>query len=129
MNNAKKRLPAILENEWFRGLVVALLMIGAALVLYGIYQFVDATIQIQNNASYQRESAGLTETPPASQAEAQMFMAADVEYRSLRIQRSNSFVYGGIGLAVVALGWLGFDFSRSQRRKRQSVMPSQSSAG
>jgi hypothetical protein len=129
MNYAKKRLPLILENEWFRGLVIAFLMIGGALVLYGVYQFVDATVQIQSNVSYQRESAGITETPPASQAEAQMLMAGDVQYRSLRIQRSNALVYGGVGLAVVALGWLGYDFARSQRRKRQSVMPSQSSAG
>ncbi len=128
MNYAKKRLPTILEHEWFRGMVVALLMIGSVLALYGIYQFVDASAQIQTNASYQREVAGI-ETPPANQTDAQMFMAADVEYRKLRIQRSNSMIYGGVGLAIMALGWLGYDFARTQRRKRQAVMPSQSSAG
>jgi hypothetical protein len=58
-----------------------------------------------------------------------MFMAAEVEYRTLRMQRSNSFVCGGVGLALAAVGWLGYDFARAQRRKRQIAMPSQSSVG
>lgn len=127
MDYAKKQFPLMLEHEWFRGLVVACLMIGAAFTLYGIYQYINANLQIQSNPAYQREISGI-ETPPQDQSEAQMFMAADVEYRRLRIQQSNSLVYGGIGLAVMALGWLGYDFSRTQRRKRQT-MPSQSSVG
>ncbi len=127
MDYAKKQFPLILENEWFRGFVVACLMIGAAFTLYGIYQYINANLQIQSNPAYQREISGI-ETPPQDQSEAQMFMASDVEYRRLRIQQSNSLVYGGIGLAVMALGWLGYDFSRTQRRKRQT-MPSQSSVG
>jgi hypothetical protein len=118
MNYAKSKLSLILENEWFRGIVVAFLMIGGALILYGIYQFVDATLQIQNNVAYQREVSGV-ETQTITEAEAQMFMMADREYRSLSIQRTNSFVSGGVGLSLMALGWLGYDFTRSQRRKRQ----------
>jgi hypothetical protein len=118
MNYAKKKLPLMLENEWFRGLVIAFLMIGAALILYGIYQFVDATVQIQNNIAYQREVNG-SDAQTITDAEAQMFLMADIQYRTLSIQRTNSLVYGGIGLSLMALGWLGYDISRSQRRKRQ----------
>jgi hypothetical protein len=118
-------LSSMLDKEWFRSLVVALIMIGVALMAYGIYQFVDASARIPNNASYQREAAG-TELQPQSQADARMMMASDVEYRTLRIQRSNALVYGGIGLAFIALGWLGYDFARSQRRKRRlATVPSQ----
>jgi hypothetical protein len=126
MKFAKTQLVLILEKEWFRGLVVALIMIGGALILYGVYQFVDASSRISNNVVYQREAAG---TEVQSPTDARMFMAAEVEYRSLRIQRSNSFSYGGVGLALMAAGWLGYDFARAHRRKRQLVMPSQSSVG
>lgn len=126
MNYAKKHFPLVLENEWFRGLIIACLMIGAALILYGIYQFVESTLQIQDNAAYQREVSG-AENQTLTDAEAQMFLTADIQYRNLSIQRTNSFVYGGLGLSLMALAWLGYDISRGQRRKRQ--ISSQSSVG
>jgi hypothetical protein len=112
-----------LDSDWFRGVVFALLIIGILAALMAALQFVDASLKIQNNASYQAKNR---ETPLElqSQSEAQMLIAADVELRRLGEQRSNALIIGGIGLVALALGWIGNDFLRSRRRKLNASLQS-----
>ncbi len=116
---------SFLDKDWFRGLVFAFIIIGVVAGLYAAQQFIDASLRIQNNASYQAKSS---ETPLElqSEAEAQMLMAADVEYRRLLTQRDNALIVGGVGLALLALGWIGNDFVRARRRKVNVPLQSES---
>lgn len=115
---------SFLDKDWFRGIVFALIIIGAVAGLFAAQQFIDVSMRIQNNASYLAKNS---ETPLElqSDAEAQMLMAADVEYRRLLLQRDNALIIGGAGLAILALGWIGNDFVRARRRKVNAPLQSE----
>jgi hypothetical protein len=124
-----QRLEAImrlsfLDKDWFRGIVFALIIIGVVAGLFAAQQFIDATLRMQNNASFIAKSS---DTPLAlqSEAEAQMLMAADVEFRRLQLQRDNALFLGGLGLTLLALGWIGSDFARARRRKLNAPLQSE----
>jgi len=112
-----------LNSDWFRGVIFALLIIGVLAALFAAAQFVDASLKMQNNASYQAKSS---ETPLElqSQAAAQVLIAADVELRRLLEQRNNALIVGGVGLVSLALGWIGNDLLRSRRRKLNASLQS-----
>jgi hypothetical protein len=109
-------MKSILGSDWFRGIVFALLIIGILAGLFAVIQFVDASLRIQNNASYIAKSKD-TPLEIKSEVEAQILMASDLEYRKLMEQRSNALIVGGGALVCLALGWIGNDFIRAQRRK------------
>lgn len=116
---------SFLDKDWFRGIVFAFIIIGVVAALFAAQQFIDASLRIQNNASYIAKSSD-TPLELQSQAEAQMLMAADVEYRRLLLQRDNALMIGGVGLVSLALGWIGNDFVRARRRKLNAPLPSES---
>lgn len=115
---------SFLDSDWVRGIVFALFIIGIGACVFAAQQYIDASLKIQENASYKAKTS---ETPLElqSQAEAQMLMAADVEYRRLLGQRDNAMIAGGLGLVAFSIGWLGNDVIRSRRR----VAAVQSDAG
>jgi hypothetical protein len=116
---------SFLDKDWFRGIVFALIIIGVVAGLFAAQQFIDATLRMQNNASFIAKSSD-TALELQSEAEAQMLMAADVEYRRLRLQRDNALFMGGLGLTLLALGWIGGDFTRARRRKLNAPFQSES---
>src|SRR5688572_15107217 len=116
---------SFLDKDWFRGIVFAFIIIGILAGLFAAQQFIDASLRIQNNTSYIAKSSE-TALELQSQAEAQMLMAADVEYRRLLLQRDNALIVGGLGLASLALGWIGNDFVRARRRKVNAPLQSES---
>jgi hypothetical protein len=115
---------SFLDKDWFRGIVFAFIIIGILAGLFAAQQFIDASLRIQNNASYIAKSSEAA-LELQSQAEAQMLMAADVEYRRLLLQRDNALIVGGLGLASLALGWIGNDFVRARRRKVNAPLQSE----
>jgi len=54
-----------------------------------------------------------------------MLMAADVEYRRLESQRDNALIVGGVGLALLAVGWIGSDFLRARCRRLNGSLRSE----
>ena len=56
-----------------------------------------------------------------SNAQAQGLMASDIERRRLVTEQYNMMVIGGIGLALLGFGWLGYDIMRGRRRKKDST--------
>ena len=55
-----------------------------------------------------------------SKSQAQGLMASDIARRRLEAEQYNMMVLGGVGLAVLGLGWLGYDIVRGRRRKAQT---------
>lgn len=117
----------ITGSDWFWGISFALLIVGALAVFYAVSVYIDASLKIEDNAAYRlRQQGGQLEVD--SVAQGQSIMVADLEYRRLKARRNDALIYGGAGLAVLALGWITFDLSRAQRRKIATGQP-QSAAG
>lgn len=105
----------MLDKDWVRGILIALIIIGIGLAAIAAQQFIDATIKLQDNTTYQKQISG-EEVSVESQTEAMMLLGEGVEFRRLNSQRDNALIIGGAGLVVLAVGWLGYDFVRSRRR-------------
>ncbi len=105
----------LLERVLFAAIVVGILMAG-----YAALQYVDLSNRLAGNMSAQiRESGG--EVKLESKSQAQGLMASDIERRRLVSQQYNMMVLGGVGLAVLGLGWLGYDLARGRRRKSEAA--------
>lgn len=96
----------VLTSELARSLLLALILIGVAMTVFGIVQYVRMTSEINANIAYQINSQG-QEINPQTIAEGQMLMSASIELRELDHQRDISLIIGGSGLVLIALGWLG----------------------
>lgn len=107
----------LLQQDWIRSLMMALVIVGVLLAAFGVQQFVDASVQIEDNPAYQTQQRQETVTLE-SEAQAQGLMAAGVAYQRLLAQRNRALMIGGVGLAVGALGWLGYDLIRSRQRRQ-----------
>lgn len=103
------------NKEWLKPLFIALLLIGAMLVVIAIQQYVDASLRLQNNPIQQNQETGNAVTLQ-SQAAAPALMAAGLEFRRLTSQRNNALIIGGGGLILLALSWIGVDFIRARQR-------------
>lgn len=107
----------VLDQEWFRSLAFALIIVGIGLALLGGWQFVDASVRVQDNPAYQLKNAEARSGGTVSDAQAQGIIAADIEFRRLMQQRSNGLILVGGGLALLAIGWIGFDAALARNRK------------
>ena len=105
----------LLDRLLFTAIVIGILMTG-----YGILRYLDLSNQLAGNRSAQIQASG-GEVELQSKAEAQGLMASHIERRRLTSEQYNTMVIGGIGLAILGLGWLGNDLMRSRRRKEKLV--------
>ena len=108
---------AFFASELFERLLFSALVIGILLVAVAGLRYVAVSNQLAGNLAAQiHEDGGEVELESKSQA--QGLMAADVERRRLVSEQYNMMVVGGLGLALLGLGWLGLDFVRARRRPR-----------
>lgn len=110
----------LLENELVERLLFAAIVIGILMAAYAALQYVVLSNRLSGNMSAQiRESGG--EVKLESKSQAQGLMASDIERRRLVSDQYNMMVLGGVGLAVLGLGWLGYDLARGRRRKSEAA--------
>lgn len=109
-----------MRNIAFTGILDRLLftaiVVGVLLAAYGGWRFVDLSNQLAANPAAQIHQEG-GEVELESKSEAQGLMAADIERRRLVAEQHNMMIAGGVGLALLGLGWLGTDLLGSRRRK------------
>jgi len=96
----------VLSSELARSLMLALILVGIVMTVFGIVQYVRLTGDINANIAYQINARG-EEINPQTMTEGQMLMTAGMELRELDHQRDISLIVGGSGLVLIALGWLG----------------------
>ncbi len=113
-------MKAIFTQERINALITALILIGVALVLVGVWRYVDAAQRLQGNTALeiQQGNAALDVTTPE---QAQGLIATDLEKRRLERQQNESLVAAGFGLGMLALGWIIGDAVRSRRRSKAAV--------
>ena len=105
----------VLERLLFTAIVVGLL-----LAAYGGVRYMDILNQLAANPAAQiRQEGG--EVALESKSEAHGLMAADIERRRLINEQREAMIAGGVGLALLGLGWLGYDLLRLRRRKQTST--------
>ena len=106
----------LLDTQLVDRLLFTAIALGALLAALGGWRYVDAANQLAGNAAAQiREAGGDVEIESKSQA--QGLMAADIERRRLQGEQSNMMVVGGLGLALIGLGWLGYEFLRGRSKQ------------
>ena len=101
----------LVERTLFAAIVVGILMAG-----YAALQYVNLSQRLAGNMSAQIRESG-EEVKLESKSQAQGLMASDIERRRLVTEQYDMMVLGGVGLAVLGLGWLGYDLARGRRRK------------
>ncbi len=109
-----------MRNIAFTGILDRLLftaiVVGVLLAAYGGWRFVELSNQLAANPAAQIHQEG-GEVALESKSEAHGLMAADIERRRLVAEQHNMMIAGGVGLALLGLGWLGTDLLGSRRRK------------
>jgi hypothetical protein len=119
-------LRAIFTQERINALLAALILIGIAAVLVGVWRYFDAAQRLRGNTAIeiQQGNAALDVNTPE---QAQGLIAADLEKRHLEQQQNEALVVAGVGLGTLALGWIVGDAVRSRRRSKAAV-PTEESA-
>ena len=112
----------VLDRLLFTAIVVGLLLAAGGAIRYFMLQNELST----NLAAQVHESGG--EVAIESKGQAQGLMASDIERRRLVAEQFNMMVIGGIGLALLGLGWLGNDLLGSRRRKAAAAIEEASAA-
>ena len=101
----------LIEKVLFTAIVIGILLVG-----YGAFRYIDLANRLSGNLAAQIQDEG-GEVKLESKAQAQGLMASDIERRRMVAEQFNMMIAGGIGLALLGLGWLGYDIMRGRRRK------------
>ena len=101
----------LLERLLFTAIAVGILM-----ALLGGLRYLDLSGQLAANQAVQIQQSG-GEVTVETNSQARGLMAADLTRRRLEEDRYNMMVVGGVGLALIGLGWLAADITRTRRRK------------
>ena len=108
-----------LNAELFERLFFTAIVVGILMVLVGGLRYIDLSGRLSANEAVQIHQDG-EEVTLETNSQARGLMAADLERRRLTADRFNMMVVGGAGLALVGLGWLAADITRSRRRKTRA---------
>lgn len=114
----------VLKRLLFTAIVVGFLMAAGGAIRYFMLQR-----QLAGNLAAQVHDEG-GEVAIESKGQAQGLMASDIERRRLVAEQFNMMILGGVGLALLGLGWLGHDLLGSRRRKlaAEAAQPSGASS-
>ena len=107
-----------LDNELIERLLFSAIVVGILMAAGGAIRYLMINNELSENLAAQIHEEG-GEVAIESKSQAQGLMASDIERRRLISEQFNMMVVGGVGLALLGLGWLGTDIVRG-RRKRAS---------
>ncbi|KAB2866285.1 MAG: hypothetical protein F9K46_02635 [Anaerolineae bacterium] len=100
-------------------MLAGVILLGFAIGGYGVYQYVDAELKLRDNEAEKLIDSG-QEVEVNNFNEGYELFKATVERDKLRDQRANALPLMGVGMAVVAVGWLGYELIPILRKNRQS---------
>lgn len=115
-----------LNGELIERILFTTIVLGLLMAIFGGLRFLDLSNQIANNEAAQIQNSG-EEIAPQTNAEARGLVASDMERRRLVSDRFNMMVVGGIGLALIGVGWMAMDITRNRRRKNEAQETSSNS--
>lgn len=112
----------LLSYEKFKPVFYAVILIGLALLLVGLYRFVSASQAIPENFAYRYHQQN-TAVQVIDAATSRVLMSADLDLRDLERQRNEAVIVIGAGIVLTALGWLMNDLFRSRHQKILAAIP------
>jgi hypothetical protein len=118
----------IITQERVNALVAALVLIGIALILVGIWRYMDAAQRLAGDDA-QALLLGAASVNVETPEQTQGLVAAGVQRRRLERQQHESLILAGVGLASLGVGWLGHDLMRARRKSHASAASSPAKDG
>ena len=115
-----------LQSQLFERILFTLVVVGILLGMYSLYKVVTINIALSNNLAQQIHNSG-EELNIQTAAEGQGIVASDLERRAMLKTRAQMYIAGGVGLVLIGLGWIGYDFL-NHRRKKPTVVPADATA-
>ncbi|MDQ7035652.1 MAG: hypothetical protein Q9P01_12700 [Anaerolineae bacterium] len=112
------------QSQLFERIMFTLVVVGLLLGIYSAYKVITISLTLNNNIAQQIRDSG-EELEIQSTAEGRGLVAADIERRELVKERAQMTIAGGIGLALLGIGWLGYDFLNHRRKKSNVVQAAQ----
>ncbi len=106
----------LLNSELVERLLFTAIVAGIFMVAGAGFRYLDLSNQLAGNVAVEIHEGG-GEVELESKSEAHGLMAADIQRRRIMSEQYNMMVIGGAGLALLGLGWLGYDIMRGRRRK------------
>ena len=108
----------VLDSELIERLLFSAIVVGILMAAGGAIRYAMLQSQLAGNLAAQIHDEG-GEVEIESKGQAQGLMASDIARRRLVAEQFNMMVIGGIGLALLGVGWLGMDLARGRRRQLQ----------
>lgn len=111
----------ILNHDLAKPFALALILIGVGLIAFAVFRYAQTSYNIGQNFAFQRQVQSESEGADIAlqnESEARVLMAEDMELRDLVRERNNTFVVGGAGLIVLAVGWLLNDLVNSNQNTK-----------
>lgn len=119
---------ARLNRDTFKPLLLAVLLVGIALLAFGLLRLITNAQALQDSrdqiakleAIYQQQvqtNGGQPDTnDPATEAAGRGLFSASMGQRKLEEDMWQGAVIMGAGVIVLAVGWLGYDLLRGKRK-------------
>lgn len=110
-------------HEIVNSTLLALFIVGLALIVYNTYRYFDIDNQLddiaEQRAALQTEVQALQEAGDSSAGIplAGQEMQLRREHNALVADQTTAVRSIGVGIAIIAVSWIGFDFVKSRRRK------------
>ena len=105
----------LFDSELLERLLFSAIVIGVLLAAGGAIRYFMLRNELSTNLAAQVREAG-GEVAIESKGQAHGLMASDIERRRLVAEQFNMMILGGVGLALLGLGWLGMDIARGRRQ-------------
>ncbi len=97
-------------------LLFSAMLVGVLLAAFAVLRYVELSNRLADNPAAQIHASD--EAVQVEDAgEGYSLMTADIARRRLVDEQYRMMIMGGLGLALLGLGWLGNDFVRSRRSK------------
>ena len=112
----------LLNAEQLRSVTLAVIILGVIALIAAAFVYFNASAQLSNNAMEQRLQS---EVPPEAQtgAEGAALLAAGAARLRLQQQQGVGIALAGIGVVLIAGGYLVRDIITARRRKQASTTP------
>ncbi len=117
MRRGGKSMPNLYHSALIDRLLFAAMLVGVLLAAFGALRYVDLSNQLAANPAAQVRESGAEVTVETAN-EGFGLMSADIERRRLVEEQYHMMVAGGLGLALLGLGWLGNDLVKARRARQ-----------
>lgn len=104
---------SLFEKEGFKSFALALIFLGLIILIAGAAFYVIYSLQIEQNPAYRIQQT--QEQIPAEVA--QTLVTPTMQLREQVRTREYGLVAAGVGTVILALGWMGREYSAFRKAK------------